>query len=703
MASFERLFRHVPEHRVALCRQCAIAIPPTQVFTHLREHHPSVPVSVRREVVAAVGGLADLAWQPDDVLVPKPATTPIEGLPLCTDGLVCLSDACWYTCRTLRGIREHCEKKHGWVDCQRRGGDARRKSKQSDNRMWKDEQVCQRLFKAAGWPAYFPLREAGVESAEEGDVAAVLVPIGRAELQHRRRERDEAERKRGIQEGSRCPANARIEFTGRPTHDKRDDSIREEREQEREEGGDGNGNGNDNEDTTAAIGQGPWATQSELQVLRQAPAIPWPGCLALFGRPGRLEKTEQMEEQKTILEHIQAKEALANRYFQSFSRLSFGQQFTRWRNVGCQLCYVNTGRPEPDHAMGECNLWASCRRARDIQRWLERLPIPEFAGGLGCCSLCTLTDSPCDAVRLGCRAAEAESPESQAFWIKQLQSRCDSNSHCENTPVVRKAIAALSAYDEQILGKVLAERFSEKDGVEFHAENQVSFWFSGKVPFQGGWVPRILFIFEMLVWAFDFRSKERRQTLEAALCPNELRPMGWDNKEEVQSWQESLEWWVGKCGFCAGKGLFGVHIHHTLHNCSKGGAASKKTELGECIYLEGLKAQGGCQACGVPREFCQRWRRKHDGKWDVLPTAQCQYQSLVYDTVVGLFHCGDDKYRMEVSDTILEQGDEEYMELGEEDVASWLSTRLTVEGLECSYFMRTFTIWTWMVRQTGLL
>lgn len=56
------------------------------------------------------------------------------------------------------------------------------------------------------------------------------------------------------------------------------------------------------------------------------------------------------------------------------------------------------------------------------------------------------------------------------------------------------------AYDEQILGKFLIRRFSEQDGVEFSAENQVSFWFSGRVQFRGDWVPRILFIFEMLVW-----------------------------------------------------------------------------------------------------------------------------------------------------------------------------------------------------------
>jgi hypothetical protein len=68
--------------------------------------------------------------------------------------------------------------------------------------------------------------------------------------------------------------------------------------------------------------------------------------------------------------------------------------------------------------------------------------------------------------------------------------------------------------------------------------------------------------------------------------------MGWDDEEEIQSWKESLEWWMGKCGFCVGKGLLGAHIDHTLIQCSRGGAAPRRSGLGECIHLEGLKAQG---------------------------------------------------------------------------------------------------------------
>jgi len=76
------------------------------------------------------------------------------------------------------------------------------------------------------------------------------------------------------------------------------ESTLEEGEQRGEEGRDSNSNSSG--DSANAVSQSPWATESELQVLQQAPAIPWPGCLALFGRRSRLEKAEHVEEQKAI-------------------------------------------------------------------------------------------------------------------------------------------------------------------------------------------------------------------------------------------------------------------------------------------------------------------------------------------------------------------------------------------------------------------
>ena len=68
-----------------------------------------------------------------------------------------------------------------------------------------------------------------------------------------------------------------------------------------------------------------------------------------------------------------------------------------------------------------------------------------------------------------------------------------------------------------------------------------------------------------------------------------------------------MDWWAGKCSFCAGRGVRGPQIEHTLRQCPFGGKQTLKTELAEAIYEEGMWARGGCQGCALPREVCKAW------------------------------------------------------------------------------------------------
>ena len=45
--------------------------------------------------------------------------------------------------------------------------------------------------------------------------------------------------------------------------------------------------------------------------------------------------------------------------------------------------------------------------------------------------------------------------------------------------------------------------------VALSAESQVRAWFEHQVPFQSHWVPRLLFVFEMLVEGYKLRSAHR--------------------------------------------------------------------------------------------------------------------------------------------------------------------------------------------------
>ena len=47
---------------------------------YLRDRYPTVSVPERRTIEAAARELSDLAWQPDDLHLPRPAKSPIPSL-----------------------------------------------------------------------------------------------------------------------------------------------------------------------------------------------------------------------------------------------------------------------------------------------------------------------------------------------------------------------------------------------------------------------------------------------------------------------------------------------------------------------------------------------------------------------------------------------------------------------------------------------
>ena len=413
----------------------------------------------------------------------------------------------------------------------------------------------------------------------------------------------------------------------------------------------------------------PWATQQERDVIKRMVALPWRGCLALFGRPSDFENATDVEERRAILEAVKARERThQTRHFDSWHRLDGVKQFTRWRNVGCQLCFASTGQPEPDHTFEDCIRWEGGQTARDICKWLEGLQIPRDSEGLGGCSLCFHTIEPCEAVRMACRASSASTDGSRSYWVQLLKSRDSQDGFCDNKPVLRKTIAALCTYDEQVLGKALAVMVANRDQVDFTAENQVAYWFAGKVAYQDGWIPRIFFVLEMLLWAWEFRQQRtpQRTSSDSKVTYAPSLTDGWDDADEILNWRTCLAWWTDKCGFCAGKGLGDDHIKHTLNACHRGGARQRLRGLGEQIYLEGLNAEEGCPDCGVPREFCDGWRQ-YDKHWS--PTDRpCQYGTVLYDTVIGLFHCGDDRYQLDALEDMVEH---DILDPDLEETASW--------------------------------
>src|SRR5436305_11533534 len=102
-----------------------------------------------------------VARQNDDVVYLPATATAIQGFPQYDDGIRCQwvderQDQCEYVCRTRRGIQEHCREIHQWVNDRKRGGDVRKKNRQSSNQMWEEHVSCQRFFSIQSVNPIFP-------------------------------------------------------------------------------------------------------------------------------------------------------------------------------------------------------------------------------------------------------------------------------------------------------------------------------------------------------------------------------------------------------------------------------------------------------------------------------------------------------------------------------------------------------------------
>lgn len=433
----------------------------------------------------------------------------------------------------------------------------------------------------------------------------------------------------------------------------------------------------------------------------------------LFGCLGEAESVRAIQEQRSLVQFLHRYQTTeANRFRRQDQLARVVETVEWWGLVGCQLCFAATGQREPDHDIHSCKRGVDSERARLLLRWLEGLDIPlsHHPRRRGDCSICA-PFYPCREVAYGVHKAEARSPGRKAYWIKQFEEKPGPDGHCEHRPLIRQAIAALCTYDNQFLGKLLTKLASDRDNLDLSSEVDARKWFEqlAQIPHWRFW--NILQIYESLIRAFYFRRN--RSLGREPLCGFPDEPPGdmsysldlevdspsWNDSKEVDRWQASLDWWVGKCSFCAGRGLIGQHILHTLRECERGGAAKVKSELGIAMYYDGILPSSGCRNCHIPFDFCNSWAREEGGEWAMVrpDRLRCQYGPyLLADTIIGLFHCG----KSEIQQSFLGEA-EKYceahdfqMDFDGETVACSLSQCITVAGTEGSEMIRTLAVLT---------
>lgn len=181
----------------------------------------------------------------------------------------------------------------------------------------------------------------------------------------------------------------------------------------------------------------PWAREQEKDSLQYASKEPWPGNNVLFDFPPDQDGTIA-DERRTVMESVKIYENRLNYNTNVSTRFgTIDKAFLRWKNVGCQLCYANTGEPEPDHKLEECVAWDTSKRAQHILKWLGVLKIPRsFNGVVGRCSLCYHTTAICGDVQIGVRIGNSHHNDFKDQWKKQWLLSQEIDGLCEYKSVV---------------------------------------------------------------------------------------------------------------------------------------------------------------------------------------------------------------------------------------------------------------------------
>lgn len=195
---------------------------------------------------------------------------------------------------------------------------------------------------------------------------------------------------------------------------------------------------------------------------------------------------------------------------------------------------------------------------------------------------------------------------------------------------------------------------------------------------------------------------------EAARCNAELKEAEaeaarYNTELEVEDWGKALEWLVGKCTFCAGRGYSGADLRHTLRRYTKGDARQVRQGIGEMFYDEGFAPDNGCDYCRLPRELCTtRWKKTDRGSWVRTPIStpladRYKYGStLLCDGVIGFYACGEFWLKQDVLEGVIEYCEREGEEptFDDEAAASWLVQPLLIAGVKASEMVRLLCSWT---------
>ncbi|KAJ6439229.1 hypothetical protein O9K51_08641 [Purpureocillium lavendulum] len=269
-------------------------------------------------------------------------------------------------------------------------------------------------------------------------------------------------------------------------------------------------------------------------------------------------------------------------------------------------------------------------------------------------------------------------------------------------------MVALCAWDDQLLGKAMAQMTLEQDGVDITSELEARRWFEGRVRLGGPdafWASNMICVLDQLLSAYKFQYSTKKRAAPAVnwLFDWQNLALRWDNRREVQDWEGALAFLDGKCTYCAGRGYSGDKIDHPLRRCDRGGANQVDREFGKLIYDNEFIARKACDLCHLPVAFCNRWMKSESGAWTWRRAGRSKYSKhLRCDGIIGFYTCRIEQYPLDVKEGVKDKHVfDDGAAVDDKAAVEWLMHPLVVADVEASWMIRQLCIWTRGVEAYG--
>lgn len=145
----DQVFSRSDAFPVIICRTCKHGVRPQHIVGHLTGSPHRLSIAAARTIAQEVQGWNRVSGDPDQIWLPTQVDEPIRGLPIYSDGILCIREPdCGYVCRNIKAIKNHWRQEHQWAVPRPREQPTAATVQAAEDAIQGSMQsvVCQRLF-----------------------------------------------------------------------------------------------------------------------------------------------------------------------------------------------------------------------------------------------------------------------------------------------------------------------------------------------------------------------------------------------------------------------------------------------------------------------------------------------------------------------------------------------------------------------------